>query len=473
MQKDNRHFYLYFITFCIPLVTGCADAQTASGQDMREWTDATGQYKVVAAFGGIEEGNVKLLKQNGSAVYVPITKFSAADQQYLRTVMQKPVAVSTSAGTGGWTTFLGPNGNNTSAETGLIAEFPPAGPKVLWKTELGSGFSGITIGGGKLYTLYGKDGRELVACFDAKSGQEIWTFDSDADFAEGRSYGPRSTPALDGQQLYTVGASGRVLCLNVNTGKPIWEMNLYEKFSMQPHNEGHSPSPIIDGQNVILAGGSSVFAVKKTNGELVWRALDEQFNHSTPCFATIEGKRQLVVMTGQNVVGIDPSDGTELWRYEQRGVNATTPVVSPNNEIFTAAAYGFGSQLAKISNGSANRVYKNMVLATHHATAILHNGYLYGFHDRPGRLKCVKLSDGEEQWEDRSIEKGKMLMAEGRMYILTEPGKLYIAPVSPAGFETTSMPRVLSGNSFTAPSLLDGILYIRTDKEMAAIDLRK
>jgi len=465
------------------LFTGCADAQTGAAKEMREWTDSTGQYKVVAAYGGVVDGNVKLLKQDGSIAYVPMEKFSVADQAFLRTQFQKPassapspsgtpsVAGSTSTAAG-WTTWLGPNGTNTSSETGLISEFPADCPKVLWKTELGSGFSGLTIGHGKVYTLYGKDGRELVACFDAKSGQELWTFDSDEDFAHGRSFGPRATPVLDGQNLYTVGASGRVLCLNATTGKSIWDMNLYEKFSMEPHNEGLSPSPLIDGQNLILTGGQGVFALNKNNGELVWKGAEEKINHSTPVFATIEGKRHLVVLTGHNVVGLNPADGSEFWRAEQRGVNNSTPVVGPDNTVFTAASYGFGSQLVKISNGSASRVYKNQILATHHATAILHDGYLYGFHDRIGRLKCVKMDTGEEQWEARHIQKGKMLMADGKFFILTEGGRVHIAPVSSDAFEATAEARVLTGQSFTAPSLLDGILYIRTDKEMAAIDLR-
>ena len=456
---------------------GCADAQNAKPNSLREWTDSSGQYKVVAAYGGIVEGNVKLIKQDGKTVYVPVNRFSAADQQYIQSLSSQSTAIPPQANlpsaNAGWTSFLGPNGNNTSTETGLIAEFPSDGPKVLWKTELGTGFSGLTIGQGKVFTLYGKGGRELVACFDASNGQDLWTFDSDADFSQGRSFGPRSTPLLDGQMLYAVGASGRVVCLSAANGKLVWDMNLYEKYSMEPHNEGLSPSPLIDGQNLINTGGTSIFAFNKSNGQLVWRALEEKFNHSTPTFAMIDGKRQLVVLTGHNIVGLNPSDGKEFWRAEQRGVNVATPVVTPNNEVFSAAAYGFGSQLIKIANGSVSRIYKNQVLATHHATAILHNGYLYGFHDRPGRLKCIKLENGEEQWEDRSIEKGKMLLAEGRMYILTEPGKLYIAPVSPTQFETSSMARTLTGQSFTAPSLLDGILYIRTDKEMAAIDLRK
>ena len=451
-------------------------AQNSTGQDLRTWTDSTGKYQIEAAYGGIVEGNIKLLKSDGSTVLVPFARISAVDQQYVRGLAQaRPSAPATSGVGNGWFTFAGPNGNWTTGDTGLISEFPADGPKVLWKTPLGTGFSGLVVGGGKVYTIFGRDGQETVGCFDAKTGREVWTVVSGSDYAEGRSHGPRATPALDGNRLFTVGATGHVMCLDAASGNKVWNYNLHDKFSMRPHNEGLSPSPLVDGQNVILCGGSSAIAVNKATGEQVWRALDEEWNHSTPVFSMISGRRQLVTLTGQNMVGLDPSNGSELWRYEQRGVNAASPVVGPGGRVFGSASYGFGCHLVQVNGGSAERVYKRNELATHHATALLHEGFLYGFHDRPGRFKCINFESGQEQWEasPRDMQKGKMVMADGKFFVLAESGGLYIVPVNPMQFQSSAYARgVLSGQSFTAPSLVDGILYIRTDKEMAAVDLR-
>ena len=464
-----------FLLPCILLLFPSALA----AQEFRIWTDSSATYKIDAAFSGAAGTDIKLLKRDGSTVVVPFARFSQADQQFLRVLVQPqrpaPAAPTRGNAANGWFTFAGPNGNWTSPDTGLISEFPADGPKVLWKTPLGTGFSGLVVGGGRVYTVFGRGGQETVGCFDAKTGKEVWAIDSDADYAQGRSHGPRATPALDGNRLYTVGASGHVMCLDTANGNKAWDFNLHQKFSMEPHNEGLSPSPLIDGSNVIICGGTAAFAFNKANGELVWQALEDKWNHSTPVFATIGGKRQLVALTGHNIVGLDPSDGSELWRAEQRGVNAASPVVGPGGKVFGAASYGFGCQLVQVSGGSATRVYKRNVLSTHHATALLHNGYLYGFHDRPGRFKCIKFDTGEEQWEagPRDMQKGKMVMADGKFFILAESGGLYIAPVSSQGFQSTAYARgVLSGQSFTAPTLVDGILYIRTDKEMAAVDLR-
>lgn len=385
----------------------------------------------------------------------------------------EPAGRVTAAGDFDWPRWRGPDGTGMSRETGLIHTFPSNGPRVLWRKTLGTGHSGLTIAGGRVFTLFGNGGREWVACFHANSGREIWKVDSDTDFARGRTFGPRSTPVVDGNRVYAVGASGRVHCLDIAAGKRVWSFNVYDKYGMRPHEEGLSCSPLIDGERLILLAGNSVFAFDKSNGKLVWRSLNEKMNHSTPRFAKLDGRKQLVVLTGSNLVGLDPNSGKELWRHAQRAVNCATPVVGPGQQIFVAAAYGFGSQLVKVSGGTAQQVYKNQTLATHHATALLYGGHLYGFHDRPGLFKCVEFATGKEKWVSRSPGKGKLIIADGQMILITEGGTLVLARPDPAGYrETAQARRLLRGTCYTAPSLAAGKLYVRCDKEMVCIDMK-
>eukprot|EP00913_Durusdinium_trenchii_P028294 g26522.t1 len=306
--------------------------------------------------------------------------------------------VSAPTGPFAWARWLGPDGNGISRETGLIHRFPESGPKVLWRAKLGTGYSGLSVIGGRVLTMFGEEGREKVVCFDATTGREIWKHDSAADFAQGRSFGPRATPCVDGERVYFAGASGHLQCRDVTTGKAIWSFNLYKKYGMRPHEEGLSCSPLVDGRKLVMLAGTSAFAFDKLTGKLLWRALDEKMNHTTPRFAKFGNRRQLVVLSGSNLVGLDPETGRELWRHPQRAVNCATPVVGPDSEIFTAAAYGFGCQLVRVADGSVKQVYKNQALATHHATALLYQGHLYGFHDRPGLFKCVEFATGKEKW---------------------------------------------------------------------------
>ena len=371
-----------------------------------------------------------------------------------------------------WASWLGPTSDGKSAETGLLKSFPESGPEELWRVQLGSGFSGISVADGRAFTQFGRDGREFVMAVDAGTGRELWRFESGPDFAQGRSFGPRASPVVDGERLYTISGFGKLVCSSVTDGREIWASNPYDTYRMRQHEEGHSPTPIVDGDRLIVAAGNSVFAFDKSDAKLLWRALDEKINHSTPRLASIGDRQQLLVLTTQNFVGLDPENGAELWRTEHAGVTIATPVVGPDDLVFTGAAYGFGSQLTKVDGNSARQVFRNNSLATHHATAIVRDGYLYGFHDRIGIMKCVDFATGEEIWENRGRGKGKLIFADGQLIILTESGELLLAPATPDGFTPTAQTKILSGLSYTAPTLVDGRLYLRSDKEMVCISIR-
>lgn len=380
--------------------------------------------------------------------------------------------VAVGAGNFEWPGWRGPAGNDISAETGLVKSFPAEGPKILWRTPLGTGHSGIAVAGGRVFTLYGSEGREYVAAFAALTGTQLWKVDSDADFAEGRSFGPRSMPRVDGERVFTVGASGQVFCLDVASGNKVWAFNIYDKYEMRPHEEGLSPSPLVVGDKLILLAGRSVFALNKADGNLIWRALDEPMNHASPCLGTIEGRSQLLVLSGSHLVGLSPESGQELWRYAQDAVNIATPVLGPNNQIFLAASYGFGNQLVRIEGNSPRQVYKENTMANQHDTALLHEGSLYGCHDRAGLLKCVDFASGKERWVAREPGKGKLILADGQLIMINEEGTLYLAPISSQSFEPTAEARVLTGTCYTTPSLAQGRLYLRSDLELVCVDMR-
>jgi len=323
-----------------------------------------------------------------------------------------------------------------------------------------------------LFTMFGEDGREKIVCFNANTGREMWKIDNDADFKEGRSFGPRSTPCVDGNHVFAMGASGKLHCLEADSGKTVWSFNIYDKFNMRRffNEEGVSCSPLIDGRKLIVLAGISAFAFDKTNGKVIWQVLKEKMRHSTPTFATFGGQRQLVALTGSNLVGLDPDSGRELWRHPQGGA-CVAPVVGPGNQIFTAASYGAGGQLVKIAGGTATQVYKTNKLSTHHATAMLYKTHLYGFHDRPGIFKCVEFATGKEKWVSRSPGKGKLIIADGQMIIITEYGALVLAKPTPDGYVETSKSRIVKGTCYTAPSLANGKLYVRSDQEMVCIEM--
>jgi len=229
-----------------------------------------------------------------------------------------------------------------------------------------------------------------------------------------------------------------------------------------------------------MVGGrpdAAVVAFDKKTGKVLWRSLDDKINHSSPAVVAIGGSRHLAILTAQHAIGLSLTDGQELWRYPMRAVNIATPVWGPGNQLFLSAAYGYGCQLLKLSPDgggvSVERVYKNSVLATHHATGVLFEGHLYGFHDRRGSLKCVKFETGEEVWSTRETGKCKLIVADGQLIIVNESGYLYLAPASPDGFRYSAMARLTRARCMTAPSLADGRLYVRSDRELLCLKFKE
>ena len=191
----------------------------------------------------------------------------------------------------GWPWWRGPDRNGISREKGILRTFPPDGPKVIWRTPLGTGFSGISVADNRVFTMYGGNGRELAAGFDAASGKLLWKVDSDSDFGNKRGGGPRATPAVAGGLVYTVGASGRLMCLEAGSGRKVWAIHLRDDLGAKISGEGLSPSPLVEGGAVIVLAGArdaSVVALDKRSGKVLWKALSDKINHSSPTVVSSE-----------------------------------------------------------------------------------------------------------------------------------------------------------------------------------------
>ena len=451
-----------FATFATCIVGGC-------------WLAGCSPSTGPALEAGTASATIDSPAEAEAFVAVATAAAPAADGQLADTTLQRSPAATASSAAGApeWSRWLGPNGNGASDETGLLRTFPTDGPQVLWRAALGTGFSAIAVAGGRVATLFGAEGREFVVCFDAATGEELWKVDSDEDFAAGRAFGPRAMPVVDAGRVYSVGASGQMLCLDAANGDVIWRVHLVEEHNAPlSDEEGLSSTPLVDGGRLLVQAGRSLYAFDKSSGELLWQALDEPMSHASPAIVTLDGRRQLLVLTAGNLVGLSPEDGREIWRHVQQAVNIANPVVGPGNRIFAGAAYGYGCQLIEVKGASARQVYKNAVLGSHHATPILHAGNLYGFDDRNGIFKCVDFATGEERWEAREVGKGNIVLADGQLIVINEEGELLLAPVSPEGFRPTAQARVLRGTCYTAPSLADGRLYLRSDGELVCISLR-
>ena len=379
-----------------------------------------------------------------------------------------------------WPSYRGPGLDGISSQTGLLKTWPEAGPKVLWKTPLGDGYSGITIAGKHVYTMYSTADGEFVACFNVADGVELWRVRLDDNRPDQFGDGPRSTPTLDGDTVYALGARGILMAVKADTGATIWSKDLKAEFNAQVPRWGVSTSPLVEGDLVLVnAGGKpdgSLVALDKKTGATRWKAYSDKPGYSTPLPVDIQGVRQVLFFTGSSLVSVTPVDGKVLWSVPWKTsyhINAAMPVLVAPDKVFVSSSYDTGAAVYQIKKSgdtwSTAEVWKSNVMKNHFNSSILHDGYLYGFDDKT--LKCINALTGEESWGHRGFAKGSLLLADGHLLVFSEEGLLALVEATPSAYKEKARAQILEGRTWTMPSLADGTLYLRNQKEMVALDI--
>ncbi len=385
--------------------------------------------------------------------------------------------LTTSAISADWPQWRGPNRDDSSKESGLLAEWPAEGPKRLWLfSNAGNGYSGPAIVAGKLYTLGTRDGKEILLSLDAVSGKELWASPIADVLNNGWGDGPRGTPNVDGDRVYALSGKGTLVCASTTDGKIQWQKSMSDLGGKVP-GWGYTESPLVDGKQVVVTPGGSkgaMAAFDKMKGEVLWQSKDftdgAQYSSIVP--ATINGEPQYVQLTMQHIVGISPKDGTTLWQQDFPGKTAVipTPIVH-GNEVYVTAGYGVGCVGLKIEPGNkVTELYSNKVMKNHHGGVILYQDHLYG-HSDGGGWTCQDFATGDSVWTEKNkLGKGAIGYADGHFYCLDEgSGSVALIEASTAGWSEkgrfkldpqTSI-RSPQGHIWTHPVIVDGRLYLR------------
>lgn len=381
-----------------------------------------------------------------------------------------------------WPQWRGLARDGKSAESGLLKQWPANGPKVLWTaTGLGEGYSSFSISGGQLFTQ-GQQGRtEFVLAYDAASGKKLWGTPAGGSYNESRGNGPRGTPTVDGQMLYSMSADGTLTVINKADGKKQWEMNVVDKFGGQVIHWGMSESPLIDGNKVIVqpgGRGAAVVALDKTNGKVLWKSGNDTAGYASAIAFDFGGIRNVVTFTGEGVVGMNAATGELLWRYDKvanRTANIATPLYT-NGHLFVSSDYGTGCALLKLSGAGgkvkAEEVYFNRDMRNHYSSSVLVGEHVYGFSSNI--LTCMKLMNGEVAWRDRSVGKGQLIFADGMLYLQGEDGVLALAEATPTAYKEKSRHKIGRGEYpvWTLPVLSDGRLFVRDQDKLTCFSVR-
>ena len=386
------------------------------------------------------------------------------------------------SGTGDWPQFRGPDRNGEGPALNISA-WPEKGPQVLWRRDIGNGFSAITIADGKLFTMFaGQNGdkrSEFAACLSQESGEVVWKTPLDDEFIEEFGNGPRSTPTYDNGKIYALSSGGHLYALEAATGKTIWHISFTDTFKTQVPRWGFSTSPLIEGDLVLIETGAlekeAFAALDKTTGEVRWKVADGQpgmTGYNSPIGATIGSQRQIIFAVGDNLTGVD-LQGNQLWNHTwaERIMTIAMPLFIPPNKVFVSATGRGGGVMVEITGADppVKELWKTRLIKNHFSSSVLYGGHLYGFDN--ATMKCVSVEDGEQLWAKRGFGKGSLILSGDKLLILGDKGDLALAKATPEGYQEISKHHCLEGKSWTAPVLAEGIIYLRNHSQIAAYRL--
>lgn len=380
----------------------------------------------------------------------------------LRLTILSGIAFTLAAHANDWYRWRGPNADGISKETGWSTQWPAEGPKQLWKAKVGVGFASFAVSQGRVFITGNTKDTDNIFCFDANSGAEVWKYSYaaklDPKYYEG---GTSATPTVDGDRVYTFSKRGVVHCLDAAKGTVVWTKNLAEEVKAKMPTWGFAGSVFIEGDLAILNVGTAGAALDKKTGKVVWSSGEAESGYSTPVPFDAGGERAVLLAIKQSVVALRVKDGKELWSYPWKteyDVNAADPVVA-GTKVFVSSGYNHGGALLDVSSGQPKLVWENKNMRNQFNSSVLWQGHLYGVDEN--QLRCLVFDTGEVKWTEKSVGKGSLMLADGKLIVLSDKGELLLAEAAPAGFKPLARAQVLGGKCWTTPVLANGKIYCR------------
>lgn len=377
--------------------------------------------------------------------------------------------------------FLGPDRNGTLPAAGLATNWATTPPVVLWRRPLGTGWSGFAIVGSRALTQEQVDDQELVTCYAVETGEPLWRHSYPGRFVSPiAGDGPRATPTVVSNRVFTLGSLGQLSCLELETGQPLWSRALTNDASTHVPDWGFCGSPLVtDGLVVINAGGSpgkSLLAYHADTGQPAWSAGDDGVNYGSPGLFTLAGTRQIVLFNHRSITGHDPGTGRVLWRqpWGSHYPMVAMPVAVGTNRFLVSAGYNVGAALFEVQRGADGAFtltsrWESKRLKAKFANPYVRDGFVYGLDD--GILTCLDLKDGTQRWKEGRYGHGQGLLVGDVFLLMAESGELVLLQPTPDGPNELGRFRVFSDKTWNPIALSGDLLLARNDREAALLRL--
>ena len=390
------------------------------------------------------------------------------------------------ATTAAWPGFRGPGRDGVVRGVRIGTDWAASPPVELWRRPIGPGWSSFAVDGNRVYTQEQRGDHEVVACYDATTGAQVWMHRDPVRFFESNAgAGPRGTPTLANGRVYAFGATGLLNALDAGTGAVVWSRNAASDSEGTPSMSGgtakvpdwgFSSSPLVVGDVVIVAVAGQLVGYDVANGKPRWTGPPGGVSYSSPHLATIGGVPQVLLLSAAGMTSVGPADGKVLWEHAWPG---GFPVVQPgltgDGDILVTASGTSGMRRVAVAHGpggwTAEKRWGTSALKPYFNDFVVHEGHAYGFDGRI--LACIDLATGERKWKGGRYGNGQLVLLPDQdvLLVLSEEGELALARATPDQFAELARFKAIEGKTWNHPVLVGDVLLVRNGAEMAAFRL--
>jgi outer membrane protein assembly factor BamB len=444
------------------------------------WRSRLLVFSMIAGCLGLAAGLFRVRGVSGDMLPILEWRFKAARNEAIADQPAPALGLIPPQGeaaiTNSYPQFLGPDRDGTVQAPPLARDWTVQPPALLWRRPVGAGWSGFAVSGGLAVTQEQRAGQEQVVCYDLFSGQVLWTHSDTARYATViAGEGPRATPTISGDRVYTMGATGIMNCLELASGQIVWTKDLVQENQGRVAEWGISCSPLLTGDFVVATTGAkqgSLAAYHRATGERVWVAGEDQSSYSSPGLGNLDGSRQIYVLNARTVTGHDPVTGALLWSHPWPGGHprATTPLVLEQDRLLVSSGYGIGSELLELKQDeqgqwNVRRLWKSIRLKSKFANLIHWEGFIYGLDD--GIMVCLDPATGQLRWKDGRYGHGQMILTSGLILLTAENGDVVLIDPVPEQLRELSRFSAMNAKTWNPPALAGAYLLVRNDREAA------
>ena len=373
--------------------------------------------------------------------------------------------------------FLGQHRNGVVTDIQLNLDWDTHPPKLIWQQPIGAGWSGFAVVGTSAITQEQEGDSEKVVCYDLYTGEVKWSHKDQARYSSPPAgLGPRATPTISGNKVYTMGGTGILNCLDFQTGEQLWTTHTFEENEAKPPPWGISISPLVFNELVIVSAGGAV-AYHKETGEIVWTGYRTQSGYSSPLVTTLLNTEQIVLFNHGLITAHEPLTGELLWKQpwvESYAECVAQPVPISDDTLLASTGYGAGAKLYQLSRNSTGEfdvsiIWETVNLKAKFTNIIYYENYLYGLDD--GILACINPTNGKRQWKRGRYGHGQTLLISDVLLVTTESGDVVLVEPNPERYIEHARFTALTGKTWNTPALAGNYLLVRNAREAACYQL--